>query len=653
MIEITQSFYMNTNILDATEEVFLEAQEDYERNRILDLYTEATILFDAYTNGALVLEDAKIGATNKPIEQKLIKGSMDRLSNYFKKILNFLKGLLDKFLESMSNIFKENNEWLNDNMHYLTKMPKEVVDSLSITCIPYWNNKAHEHFAEDKLPFTNKFANASIANILDEIGKIKDQSQHEESEVYRTFFEPLYKLNAENIKKGAFIYYRGGEPASNKFEGTNAVNAISVMCAFIGKTAEYTNMIKANQNRLTKQIEQLEKELEQYQKQGKELGTGEENLPTMNGQGKINNPAGSTKAVEDSYFYEFEGESLYSDIEGKSLYETEFCNMMFDTYGNSIVVEKSILPNSLRRVFAKNKREINISPKEGKETYRNAIKILDQLIKADSYFSKCSKVTSCDPKEEEKRFDSKEKRNHRLYILPQKIYLSSYGNIDKTVEEKAKKIAMTATRQLGNKNFYIGAFINWDTDPSTGNDVNCIEFTLFENEYLDKDSDLIEYIGYESYQYIKEDAAVAQPSGNAQQQQTQNQNPPKPEMKPMDHQQNKVINQQRQENSHSQTSTNAAIKFCKMCGTVFSVKLSVFREITDHYTLTLKQVVNAVKEYQGVKDEETENKNYNEQQRKNKDRLAEDLVADNIQRRRIRNANKGTVRRWVSNLFGK
>ena len=661
MIEITQEFNMvDTNFIDATEEAFLEAQEEYELARINDLYMEATILFDAYTTGSLVLEDVKIGATNKPIEQKLIKGNMNRLTNYFGKIIKFLKGLINNFLENISDIFKTDVEWLQTNMQYLDKMPKEVINTLTLSCIPYWQNnngKGHELFMTDKLPYTAKYAGSEVNGIIDTITKIKDQAKHEENEIYKEFFDPLYKLNSENVKQGAFLYYRGSQ-TSTKFSGNDAVKVINIMKVFIMDSPKYQNMLKAANNRVSKQMENLEKELEQYQSKGKELGTGQENLPTMGKNGKIVNPPGSTKAVEDSYFFEFEGKSLYSDIEGKSLFVSDFCNMMVDDYGREITIERSILPNSLRRAFAKNKRENHITANEGKETYRRAIKIVDQLIKADPKLSKMNRASSCDPNKEEKRFGSKDRRQYELYVLPQKIYIGAHGTIDKSIEEAAKNIAMNATKQLGNSNFYIAAFINWDSDPTTGADVDCIEFTLYENEYLDKDSDLIEFIGYESYRNIAvEAAAVAQPAGGQNNQnpnpnQQQNQQQSKPEMDPIQHQENKVINQQRQENSIQQTGTNACIQFCKMCGTVHSVCLSVYREIISHYIGTLKQVISAVKEYQGVKDEETENKNYNEQQRKNKDRMAEDLVADNIQRRRIRNANKGAIRRVWSNLFG-
>lgn len=659
MIEIYQGFQTDTNIIDYADEALLEAQEEWELERVSDLYTEATILFDAYTTGSLVLEDVKIGATGKPIEQKIIKGSMNRLSNYFSKIIKFLRNLMDNFLESMGNIFKDDVEWLNANMHYITKMPQEVKDTLTLTCIPYWKNGGHDKFNDDNLPFTAKYANlnTAVSTSIDEISKIKDQSMHEENAVYRIFFEPLYKLDAENVKKGAFLYYRGGEPSSVKFNASDAVKAINIMATFVIKGNGYINMIKAGQNRVTKQIEELEKSLEAEQKKGKELGTGQENLPTMGANGKIINPPGSTKAVEDSFFYEFEGESLYSDIEGKSLYGTEFWNMLVDDYGNKIVTEKSILPNSIRRVFAKNKRENTITSKEGKETYIKAIKILDNLIKHDPLLSKFDRGTAVDIKRELKLFDNKNKKPYELYILPQKIYLGNHGTIDKNTEEAAKKLAIAATKQLGDNRFYVSTFINWDSHPKTGSDIDCIEFNLHENEYLDTDSDLIEFIGYESYhQVVVERLVTGTPvqtgNNNNNNGGNQNQSTSKPEMDPMVNQENRVINQQRQENSEKQTSVNAAIHFCKMCGTVSSVKLSVFKEISSHYTSTLKQTVKAIKEYQGIKDEETENKNYNEQQRRNKDKLAEELVADNIQKRRIRNANKGAFSRVWSNLFG-
>ena len=93
MIEIIQGFDMNTNIIDAAEEAFLEAQDENELLHMESLQYESTILLDASFKGELVFEDVKIAATDKPIEQKLIKGNANRLQNYYKKIIKFLSDI--------------------------------------------------------------------------------------------------------------------------------------------------------------------------------------------------------------------------------------------------------------------------------------------------------------------------------------------------------------------------------------------------------------------------------------------------------------------------------------------------------------------------------------------------------------------------------
>lgn len=497
MIEINVGFYMDTNFVDAVEEAFLEAQEEYELARINDLYTESVILFNAYTTGSLVLEDVKIGATSKPIEQKIIHGSMNRISNYFKRILKFLKELSDKFMESISNVFKDGQEWINDNRHYLENIPEEALNTMTLTCVPYWEQGAHARFEEDSLPRSAAYASANTTQILESIKKL-DQKRHEENAIYQEFFADLYKLDNKSIKKAAFIYYRGGQPTSKQFEKAACKDAIEKMSAFLLNHNRYQTKVKACQDAFTKDIEKLEEELEEYQKKGQELGVGQENLPTMK-NGKWQSDGKTTTNVE-SLFFEFDGVSLHSDLEGASLFDTEFADMMYDTNGYKILMEAGTIANSP----------------------------------------------------------------------------SVSGG------------SSTVTTGGGNSS----------TASGTGG------------------------------------ASSISPNDNAQ------------------NAANIQTNTDRLRNSIHQTATNACIQYCKMGGTVFSVKLSVFREITDHYVNTCKQVVDAVKKYQGVLDEEKENKEYNKQQEMNKDKRKEEMVADNIRRRQIRNANKGTFRRIWSNFFG-
>ena len=497
MIEINVPFHTDTNYVDAVEEMFLEAQEEYELDRINDLYTESVILFDAYTTGSLVLEDVKIGATSKPIEQKIIHGSMNRLSNYFKKIIKFMKEISEKWVEAMSNVFKDAQEWINENQHYLVNIPEEAINTMTLSCVVYWEVgegkiNAHPLFEDPKLPRSPNYVNADVNTILEAIKKM-DQKKHDENGVYQEFFQPLFNLDQKSIKKAAFLYYRGGQPGTKKFEKTDCKTAIENMMGFLLNHTKMATAIKQGQEAYTKELERLEEELEKHQAKGRELGTGEENLPVNRGNGKLESDGKTTQAVPESFFYAFDGISLHSELEGASLFQTDFADMIYDTNGYKIIME-------------------------------------------------------------------------------------------------------TAAAATGNTSTVASGSV-------AGGNNNSVN---------------------------------AAPS--KQDLQTSNQNA--------------QTNEDRLKNSIAQTSTNACIQYCRMGGTVFSVKQSVFREISDHYVTTLKQVVDAVKKYQGVLDEEKENKEYNKQQEMNKDKLKEQMVADNIRKRQIRNANKGIFRRIWSNFFG-
>ena len=423
--------------------------------------------------GELVFEDVKIGATNKPIEQKLIKGNVNRLQNYFKKLIKFLGDLFNGFMEKVSGVFKNNQEKLAENAKYLNPIPKEALKTMSLSAIPYWDKSrsCHEKLMDQTRGYYSKqYVGKKITEIYAELDKVNEDTMNK-NELYQHFFKPLYDLDTENVKNAAFIYFRGGQADTVQYNGNDCQLVVKIMYNFVMESQKYINLIKAEHKNMQTELEKLDGMLDSFKEHGESVGV---------------------KTSEESYT--FEGKEMYSDIEDSSLFLTEFYDKMKDEYGNSIVLE-------------------DIAPVEVQST-PDSSKPADKSTPADNKTSTTT-TTTANNNQQQNNNDHEKK--------------SAESNISKT------KIAMD---------------------------------------------------------------------------------------------------------------------FARTCSTVLSVKLSVYEEVSNHYTNTCLQVASAVKKYLGVKEEEEENKNYNQQQRMNADKASEDRQADNINTRREINARKGLVPRIWGNLFG-
>ena len=169
-------------------------------------------------------------------------------------------------------------------------------------------------------------------------------------------------------------------------------------------------------------------------------------------------------------------------------------------------VKEFKLPNFLRNMTRSN-REFNVSRDTILEIYNKAIKILDKNIKANAVLSKFERKDDKKCIEDEKKKIRTGSYHYGLYVLPPNIFPHEGTNQPSTkVVAALTSMLKKASNELGDSNFYISGFINTifnapfpEYQNSEGEDEYCIQFSLFENTYKDEDSDLIEYVGYESF----------------------------------------------------------------------------------------------------------------------------------------------------------
>ena len=95
-------------------------------------------------------------------------------------------------------------------------------------------------------------------------------------------------------------------------------------------------------------------------------------------------------------------------------------------------------------------------------------------------------------------------------------------------------------------------------------------------------------------------------------------------------------------------------KIFQICATVSTARMTALKNIADHYVNTLQDLVKKIKEYQGIQDEDEENRNYNEKQKAQDKMKNEDEINQIVQNRKKANAAiHGRFRRIIDRNFGK
>jgi hypothetical protein len=106
---------------------------------------------------------------------------------------------------------------------------------------------------------------------------------------------------------------------------------------------------------------------------------------------------------------------------------------------------------------------------------------------------------------------------------------------------------------------------------------------------------------------------------------------------------------ERNENKYKETN-----KVFQTCATVGTARMSALKNIAEHYVNTLQQLVAGIKKYQGIQDEDKENRAYNERQERREEMQHKDNLNEiRRNREKVIAAKKGFFTRWASRLFGK
>ena len=271
-VEVYGERYFDVDSAIEYEEFLLDTYEDQLAMEVSDMYTEASIMLSAFNQGELVLEEVEVGANNNSaMRQKNVKGFFNHIAEFLKKIIKFIREALNKFMEGVANSLKTDMEWYKENAAYLDNIPEEIKADIKVTCIPYWgkDNKSYDRLAQPYIPMTPN----NVKGVIQKMAA--DPNIKTKSQIMQNFFPVFFKLNGQNPREAAFLYYTGTDfkankgagviPASTEFKNEDALDAIQKMREFMGRFQDLANKTQTAIDKNAKELETSEKELENEQ----------------------------------------------------------------------------------------------------------------------------------------------------------------------------------------------------------------------------------------------------------------------------------------------------------------------------------------------------------------------------------------------------
>ena len=193
----------------------------------MGLLTEMTLFSDAYRTGTVTLEDVEVSNDKK---------------GTFAKIIDFIRRIVAKFMDTAKNLFKNNQEWFEANVHKFDTIQDANYAQIKITMVPYWNAK-YDRVAPSIQPNDKRLGT-----------DLKDSTAIE-----KAMYPSILKLTMSgNLTEGAKIYYRGKSNNAIAIEGAAVKDRVK-------KMINYCNEYVSTCNGIKEKIESVEKDIEKAQ----------------------------------------------------------------------------------------------------------------------------------------------------------------------------------------------------------------------------------------------------------------------------------------------------------------------------------------------------------------------------------------------------
>ena len=235
---------------------------------------EMMVLLNAQYTNNVVLEKVDIGAnSNKPTARN-IETLGGHIADYFRRIVKFVQGLIDKFMNNLTSTFDDEYDWFKKNSQYLDidKMPKEVRKDIKLSAINYDEGISR---LEASISNGNKFTQFIQDGIKKiekdvEIGKINDLNALNyiiEKIVTDQDMKAIFS-SKESVAKAAKMYYMGEDKEAQPmqdYQNEKAIERINKMKEFIGRYRNTCNSLKSSLDAFKNGIDAAAKSFERGQ----------------------------------------------------------------------------------------------------------------------------------------------------------------------------------------------------------------------------------------------------------------------------------------------------------------------------------------------------------------------------------------------------
>lgn len=233
---------------------------------------EMMVLLNTQYTNSMVLEKVDIGANSQKPTARNIETLGGHIADYFRRIVKFVQGLIDKFMNNLTSTFDDEYDWFKKNSEFIDKMPKEVRKDIKITAINYDEGvKRLEASISNGNKFT-QFIQDGIKKIERdaEIGKITDLDSLKyiiEKIVTDQDMKAIFS-SKENVAKAAKMYFMGEDEKAQpmqEYKNDEAIKRINVMKEFIGRYRNTCNSLKSSLDAFKNGIDAAAKNFERGQ----------------------------------------------------------------------------------------------------------------------------------------------------------------------------------------------------------------------------------------------------------------------------------------------------------------------------------------------------------------------------------------------------
>lgn len=215
-----------TAFRDQETEIFFEDMTHY-----LD---EINVLGEAFIAGKIMLEEVEVD------NDKTGRSTLGM-------IIDFIKRVIAKFIDTAKNLFKSNEKWFADNVHKFDAIPDNKYAALNLTILPYWKVSDYKVIAPRIKSNDNRLGTT-----------FKDTN-----DIENAMYPDLMKNTvSNNIVEGAKISYRGGTNNLESVKGDSVKGVVKGMIQYCNGYVNTANKIKESIEEIQKEVEASQEELD-------------------------------------------------------------------------------------------------------------------------------------------------------------------------------------------------------------------------------------------------------------------------------------------------------------------------------------------------------------------------------------------------------